>query len=221
MKNIVELRSIVSVADDVKLKLFARLQEGVLDLGLENGYLLSGKGMKLGLDFGVVNNGNLQSVVLQDFNLPKIQFLRHHSNLGPIRIGTNIQQTRLIIIRPYNVQIQRQRNFPQFACDQSYLQLLGLTLIDNSILWYDRVLGQHLGLLGLRNNVELSLEVGIVLYLDYPRLWVIQASFGKFYLLGWADLHVWDLTVGLYWHAQHIVAHSFNVDRHHRLVLLY
>lgn len=75
----------------------------MFDLWFEDGDFLSSEGVEFGLYFGVIDNCNLKRIVLEHLYLAKIKLLRRHRNLRPIRVGTNIQQARLVIIRPHNI----------------------------------------------------------------------------------------------------------------------
>ncbi len=80
----------------------------MFDFGFENGYLLSCERMKLCFYFRVVDNSNFKGVVFKDLDLSEIKLLRCNCNFRPIRVGTNIQKTWLIIVSTYNIEIQWQ-----------------------------------------------------------------------------------------------------------------
>lgn len=60
MQDVAELACVVSVADYFHLKLFLRLENGVFDHRLKDGYLLLGEGVELSRDFRSIHNRDLE-----------------------------------------------------------------------------------------------------------------------------------------------------------------
>jgi len=76
--------------------------------------------MELSFYFGIVCDRNFKRIIFENLNLSKIKFFGSNSNFGAIWIRTNVQQTWLVIICAYNIEVQRQSDLSKLARDQSY-----------------------------------------------------------------------------------------------------
>ncbi len=111
MQNIAEFAGIISIADNVKLQFFTRLEESMLYFRFENGNFLSCESMELCFNLRIVDNSNFEEIIFKNFHLSKVKLFWSDNHLRTIRIRTDIQQIRLIIIGTDDIDVQRKRNF--------------------------------------------------------------------------------------------------------------
>jgi hypothetical protein len=71
--------------------------------------------MKLSFDFRIVYDGNFESIILQYFDLTKIQLFWSYCDFRTIRICADVQKTRLIVVSSNNIEIQWECDLTKFA----------------------------------------------------------------------------------------------------------
>ena len=100
-------------------------------LGFADGDLLAGKSVELSLDLGVIDNGDFLIIIFQNVDESKVKLFWSDRNLGPIRIGANVEEMRLVIVGANNIHVKRKCDFSKFRCNESNLQFLRRFLIND------------------------------------------------------------------------------------------
>ena len=135
VKNIVELAGIVSIADHIEVKFLSWFKEGMFFLGLEDGDFLPGESMKLCLDLGIVDDRHLKEVVLEDLYLSEVKFFGSDYYFGTIGVGTDVEEVRLVVVGPNNVDVKRKGDLSQLASDEGDFKFLVVFGVDDALLW--------------------------------------------------------------------------------------